>query len=146
MPRVITKNSGLVAAAAAALNQTRILIDDDPSLSVADMNAKCRRVEDLGLVVEALAMYSQKLVTPEFYEKQLQGRDARDNESEEMLDLIFATRSFDMGPIFNWGGIHSCYTQMDTDFASRFDKILDAAELAMQDTVDSLDEYIEVLN
>ena len=103
-------------------------------------------VEDLGLVIEALAMYSQKLVTPEFYEKQLQGRDARDNESEEMLDLIFATRSFDMGPIFNWGGIHSCYTQMDTDFASRFDKILDAAELAMQDTVDSLDEYIEVLN
>ena len=40
-----------VAAAAAALNQTRILIDDDPSLSVADMNAKCRRVDDLGLVV-----------------------------------------------------------------------------------------------
>ena len=40
-----------VAAAAASLNQTRILIDDDPSLSVADMNAKCRRVEDLGLVV-----------------------------------------------------------------------------------------------
>ena len=40
-----------VAAAAAALNQTKILIDDDPSLSVADMNAKCRRVENLGLVV-----------------------------------------------------------------------------------------------
>ena len=40
-----------VAAAAAALNQTKIYIDDDPSLSVADMNAKCRRVEDLGLVV-----------------------------------------------------------------------------------------------
>ena len=40
-----------VAAAANALNQTKILIDDDPSLSVADMNAKCRRVENLGLVV-----------------------------------------------------------------------------------------------
>ena len=40
-----------VAAAANSLNQTRILIDDDPSLSVADMNAKCRRVDDLGLVV-----------------------------------------------------------------------------------------------
>ena len=40
-----------VAAAAAALNQTRIYIDDNPSLSVADMNAKCRRVENLGLVV-----------------------------------------------------------------------------------------------
>ncbi len=40
-----------VAAAAAALNQTKILIDDDPSLTVADMYAKCRRVENLGLVV-----------------------------------------------------------------------------------------------
>ncbi len=42
---------GKIAAAAAALNKTKILIDDNPSLSVADMNAKCRRVDDLGLVV-----------------------------------------------------------------------------------------------
>ena len=34
-----------------SLNATTILIDDNPSLSVADMNAKCRRVENLGLVV-----------------------------------------------------------------------------------------------
>ena len=40
-----------VAMAAAALGRAKILIDDNPSLSVADMNAKCRRVEDLGLVV-----------------------------------------------------------------------------------------------
>jgi len=40
-----------IAAAAAALNQTQILIDDNPMLSVADMNAKCRRVDNLGLVV-----------------------------------------------------------------------------------------------
>ena len=40
-----------VAAAADALNRTKILIDDDSTVSVADINAKCRRVEDLGLVV-----------------------------------------------------------------------------------------------
>ena len=40
-----------IASASAALNQTQILIDDNPSLSVADMLAKCRRVDDLGLVV-----------------------------------------------------------------------------------------------
>ncbi|MCD7946127.1 MAG: replicative DNA helicase [Clostridiales bacterium] len=34
-----------------SLNNTSILIDDNPMLSVADMNAKCRRVENLGLVV-----------------------------------------------------------------------------------------------
>ena len=40
-----------IAAASAALNKTQILIDDNPALSVADMNAKCRRVDNLGLVV-----------------------------------------------------------------------------------------------
>ncbi len=40
-----------VAAAANSLSHTDMLIDDDPSLTVADMNAKCRRVKNLGLVV-----------------------------------------------------------------------------------------------
>ena len=40
-----------VAAAANILSHTNMLIDDDPSLTVADMKAKCRRVKDLGLVV-----------------------------------------------------------------------------------------------
>ena len=41
---------GKIALACAALNQTNILIDDNPMLTVADMLAKCRRVENLGLI------------------------------------------------------------------------------------------------
>jgi replicative DNA helicase len=37
--------------ASAALSQTDIRIDDNPSITVAEMNAKCRRLENLGLVV-----------------------------------------------------------------------------------------------
>ena len=40
-----------VAAAADSLNRSAILIDDDSSITVADILAKCRRVEDLGLIV-----------------------------------------------------------------------------------------------
>ena len=40
-----------IAAASAALSKTDLKIDDNPTLTVADMNAKCRRVENLGLVV-----------------------------------------------------------------------------------------------
>ena len=40
-----------VAAAADSLNQSKILIDDDSTVTVADINAKCRRVDDLGLVI-----------------------------------------------------------------------------------------------
>ncbi len=49
--RLNEEDWGRIAAASAALNKTQILIDDNPSLSVADMNAKCRRVDNLGLVV-----------------------------------------------------------------------------------------------
>ena len=42
---------GRIAQAANALNQTDIRIDDNPLLTVADMNAKCRRMDNLGLVV-----------------------------------------------------------------------------------------------
>ena len=40
-----------VALAVTALSRSRIYIDDDSSQSVADMNAKCRRIKDLGLVI-----------------------------------------------------------------------------------------------
>ena len=37
--------------AASALAQTDIRVDDNPSLTVAEMNAKCRRIDDLALVI-----------------------------------------------------------------------------------------------
>ena len=40
-----------VTDSAQSLSMTDILIDDNPTLTVSDMNAQCRRVADLGLVV-----------------------------------------------------------------------------------------------
>ena len=40
-----------VAVAADSLNRSRIFIDDDSSVSVADIRAKCRRMDNLGLVI-----------------------------------------------------------------------------------------------
>ncbi len=42
---------GRVAMAVASLSQAQLFIDDDASLSVAEINAKCRRLENLGLVI-----------------------------------------------------------------------------------------------
>lgn len=42
---------GKLSMASVALSQTDIRIDDNPSITVAEMNAKCRRVENLGMVV-----------------------------------------------------------------------------------------------
>ena len=40
-----------IAIASSALSQTDIRVDDNPSISVAEMNAKCRRLPNLGLVL-----------------------------------------------------------------------------------------------
>ncbi len=40
-----------LSMAASSLSQTDIRIDDNPSVTVADINAKCRRLENLGLVI-----------------------------------------------------------------------------------------------
>ena len=40
-----------IAEGASSLSRLDIRIDDNPLLTVADMNAKCRRLDDLGLVV-----------------------------------------------------------------------------------------------
>ena len=56
--------------ASAALSQTDIRVDDNPSITVAEMNAKLRRVENLGLVV---IDYLQ-LMTSSGYGKQAENR------------------------------------------------------------------------
>ena len=42
---------GKLCMASASLSQTDIRIDDNPSVTVADINAKCRRLDNLGLVI-----------------------------------------------------------------------------------------------
>ena len=96
-------------------------------------------VEDLGLVIEALAMKSKELLTPAFYDTQLKYRDLRDDESGEMLDLIFATRSFDHGPAYNWGSILHIFQEVDPNYASKLDAAMDAIQIAMEDTIDLIE-------
>ena len=40
-----------LSLAASSLSQTDIRVDDNPSITVAEMNAKCRRLDNLGLVI-----------------------------------------------------------------------------------------------
>lgn len=42
---------GKIGIASAALSATDLRVDDNPSITVAEINAKCRRVDDLALVI-----------------------------------------------------------------------------------------------
>ena len=60
-------------------------------------------VERIGIVLEELAKEGERLLTPAYYEKTLQGKYVRDAESAEMLDIIFDSLVFDIGAYYNLG-------------------------------------------
>ncbi len=59
----------------------------------------------IGDITEAMAHLSVYTLTPAYYDKTLIGKSTRDQESEPMLELILATRNYDLGVIFGWGNI-----------------------------------------
>ena len=67
-------------------------------------------------VLEVLAHYGKQYLTPAYYEKTLYGQYVRDEESTEMLDIIFATRVFDVGIYYDIGTYRSKLTSL---FVSR---------------------------
>ena len=52
--------------------------------------------------LEAMAYYGKQLVTPEYYDRTLTYKRFTDDESAEMLDLIFRNRTYDMGAVFDF--------------------------------------------
>ena len=70
-----------------------------------------------GYVTQMLAYKSLMTMTPAYYEQTLQGKVSRDEESSSMLDLIFATRSYDFGWYFEIGG----YTGVMMDALRNYD-------------------------
>lgn len=49
--RLSEEDWGKIGLASSALSQTDLRVDDNPALTVAEMNAKCRRIGNLGLVI-----------------------------------------------------------------------------------------------
>ena len=56
-----------------------------------------KQPEYAGALLEAMACYGFNNLIPEYYEIALKRKTSRDEESSAMLDLIFSTRSYDLG-------------------------------------------------
>ena len=104
----------------------------------------CADPEDVALVLESMAFYSRDTVTRAYYEITLKGRDLADVDSEKMLDLIFASRVYDLGYIYNFGGLGMLIQQMNdtnsTDFTARFESLIDKANSELEDVLYSFED------
>ncbi|MBE6711188.1 MAG: hypothetical protein E7579_08735 [Ruminococcaceae bacterium] len=96
----------------------------------------------IGDITEAMAHLSVYTLTPAYYDKTLIGKSTRDQESAPMLDLILATRNYDLGNIFAWGGVSSAiYSMSDPNtVASSLQKLEKAANKVLQRFIDDLSE------
>lgn len=66
----------------------------------------------VGAILEELAYQGKKLLTPAYYDQTLIGQYTRDEESAAMLDLIFATRVYDVGIYYTIGDYKTALTRL----------------------------------
>ncbi len=65
-----------------------------------------RDAEMSSVIADAMMQASTDTVKDAYIEVIMKDRKIRDDESEEMLDLIFASRVYDFGSVYNWGGAY----------------------------------------
>lgn len=93
-----------------------------------------------GVLLESLAYESMKTVKPAFYDNMLMGKITRDNDSEEMLDIVFSTLQYDLPIALTevFSRVAEQYIQKgNTDFASYFTKIEDKVQKQIDDVIDA---------
>ncbi len=100
----------------------------------------CQDVSKIGDITEAMAHLSVYTLTPAYFDKTLIGKSTRDVESEPMIELILATRNYDLGNIFDWGGVFSSITSMTSSdtVASKFASTQKAANKVLEKFLESL--------
>lgn len=89
-------------------------------------------------IIERAAYISSKIVTPAYYQRTLEGKYVRDEDSAEMITLEINNRMYDIGLMYDFGGLSSSITTLSTNgrtqFASMLRGVQASAEKAIKDT------------
>lgn len=107
--------------------QERYYHSVNPYVGTTIIVPKCAPNHELtGIFIEATSAESKYLLQPAYYEVMLTTKLTRDNESAEMLDIIFSSRIYDNGEIYDFGGIGTDLIYMtmtyDRNIASTYAK------------------------
>ncbi|MDD4772908.1 MAG: hypothetical protein PHZ09_04810 [Eubacteriales bacterium] len=95
-----------------------------------------------GFILEAMAADSLNNLTPAYYDICLTSKYVRDEESVEMLDLIFSKVVMDNANIFSWGSLQATVSSAiasGTEIASAIESKRSATEKAIEKTVTAIE-------
>ena len=96
-------------------------------------------------VLELLAYYGKEYLTPAYYEKTLYGQYVRDEESTDMLDIIFATHVYDIGQYYAIGTYSSQLTSLFTTRNS-ISSIYETYRTSAESKIEALNESFSKLS
>ena len=78
---------------------------DGANLSIVTFPKRSDDINEVGIFAEYFAYLGNKLLRPALYDKLLQGKVVRDDESSAMLDMIFGDLTYDVGYVADYGNI-----------------------------------------
>ena len=123
-------------------NQTEYYHTVQPSTTNSILFPKTTPDPELAsIIIEDMCYESRDTVRHAYFDITITNKTIRDEESAEMLDLIFSTRIYDLGFIFNWGNIGYLLESVYPDagkFISKYESAEPKAEKAMQKTLDEI--------
>lgn len=112
---------------------------DATTVSAVPLNAP--DIERTSIILEALTAESTYTVMPAYYEVSLKTKLARDEQSSGMIDLIRASRTYDLASVYNFGGIYNAVTnaivQNKVSYQTAIEKIQGKIDAGIEKIIDN---------
>ena len=126
--RAIETDFGIIPCPKSDKSQEKYITRNNPHTSAGvSIPVTASDPERTGMILEDLCAESKYTLQPAYYEINLRGKFVRDDDSQEMLDIILSNTAYDIGAIYDFGGfldtlLHYGRDQK-TDYASAFERV-----------------------
>ena len=99
-----------------------------------------------GIILEALSAESRYTVQPAYYDISLKGKFVRDEESADMLDILFDTRIYDLGSVGHFGQFETEWLRIVSNNNRDIVSLYEKSEKRIQSDIDKLIKAIDKLD
>ncbi|MCQ2427395.1 MAG: hypothetical protein MJ137_03190, partial [Clostridia bacterium] len=101
-----------------------------------------KNVERSAVIIEVLSCESMYVLTPAYYELNLKSKLVRDAESGPAIDIILKTACYELGYMWNWGGIYGAVTggfnNNNPNLTTSFKSVEKLAKKAIENDVETI--------
>lgn len=105
------------------------------------MPSSVQEPENVAYLTNAIAFYGKQYITPTYYETLLTTRYVRDDESAEIIDMIFENTTYDMAIYYDIGGIRDVLQKSFYEGQNLFSSAFAANKNLLESDLKEINEY-----